>query len=147
MQFFQRIEAKTKGWKPYNPVWIDNPEQYEALANKLNISDKVIFIGFVPETKDYYAASDIFVFPTLYEPFGLVITEAMASDAPVITSKLADAAELMNDGHGGLLLDNPTDPSNIVEKINLLTEDEKLRKQIGKNARKTIKVYEDILGE
>jgi len=57
----------------------DNPRRYQELASKLGVLDKIIFTGFVPEIVDYYVASDIFVFPTLYEPFGLVISEALAS--------------------------------------------------------------------
>jgi UDP-glucose:(heptosyl)LPS alpha-1,3-glucosyltransferase len=114
---------------------------FQSLANKLGVSDSIIFTGFVPEIKDYYAASDIFVFPTAYEPFGLVITEAMASGLPVITSKSAGAAELIRDGHDGLLLDEPNNVNKIAEKIKFLIENESIRRQIGRNARKTAKDY------
>lgn len=137
----------------------DNPASYEELASRLGVLNKITFAGFVPNIKDYYAASDIFVFPTVYEPFGLVITEAMASGLPIITSKIAGAAEIMETGYDGLLLKNPTDSNEIAEKINLLTEDGNLRKQMSRNARKTaekyswdevarrtLEVYEEVLG-
>jgi len=135
-----------------------NPKPFQKLANELGVSDNIIFTGFVPEIRDYYAASDIFVFPTAYEPFGLVITEAMATGIPVITSNLAGAAELITDWHDGLLLNDPNNANNIAEKINMLVEDESLRKRMGQNARKTaenyswdriarmtLEVYEEIL--
>lgn len=118
-----------------------NPKPFQKLANKLGVSDNVIFTGFVQEIKDYYAASDIFVFPSTYEPFGLVITEAMATGIPAITSDLAGAAELITNGYDGLLLSDPENVNDIVEKINMLIEDENLRKQMGKNARKTAENY------
>lgn len=119
----------------------DNPASYRELASRLGVLDKLIFAGFVPDITEYYAASDVFVSTTLYEPFGLVITEAMASGLPVITSKLAGAAEIIKDGDDALLLDDPTNPDEIAGKINILVEDERLRRQMGKNARKTAEKY------
>lgn len=119
----------------------DNPVPYIKLAAELGVKDRIIFTGFVESINSYFAASDIFVFPTTYEPFGLVITEAMASGLPVITSKTAGAAELMTDGHDGLLLNAPHDAGEISDRINLLVEDEALRKRMGKNARTTAEKY------
>lgn len=137
------IEAlpKVKGNVKLLVVGEDNPELYKELALKLGFLDNIIFAGFVPDISEYYAASDIFVFPTRYEPFGLVITEAMASGVAVITSRNAGAAELMSDGHDGVLLNDSTNQDEIAERINLLAEDEKLREQIGINARKTAEKY------
>ena len=126
----------------------DNPEPYKKLASKLGVSNKIIFTGFVPDISEYYAASDVFVFPTLYEPFGLVITEALASGLPVIVSEFAGATDIMNDGREGLLLKNPINPKEIAEKVNILVEDENLRNQMSRNARKTAEKYSwDIIAE
>jgi len=118
----------------------DNPVYYKKLASKIGVLNKIVFLGLVPDIKEYYAASDIFVFPSLHEGFGLVITEAMSSGLPVITTKLTGASELITDEYNGILL-NEVDPEELARKINLLIEDEKLRKQIGKNARKTAEKY------
>jgi len=119
----------------------DDPNYYKELASKLGVRDKTIFTGFVPDISEYYAASDLFVFPTLYEPFGLVITEALASGLPVIVSEFAGATDIMNDECEGLLLKDPTNPKEIAEKVNVLVEDENLRKQMSRNARKTVEKY------
>jgi glycosyltransferase involved in cell wall biosynthesis len=111
------------------------------LAADLRVKDRIIFTGFVKNINSYFAASDIFVFPTTYEPFGLVITEALASGLPVVTSKLAGASELITDGYDGMLLSNPKASREIAEKIILLVEDEKLRRVMGSNARKTAEKY------
>jgi len=118
----------------------DNPVYYKKLASKIGVLNKIVFLGMVRDIKEYYAASDIFVFPSLHEGFGLVITEAMSSGLPVITTKLTGASELITEGYNGILL-NEVDPEELARKINLLIEDEKLRKQIGKNARKTAEKY------
>ena len=126
----------------------DNPEPYKKLASKLGVSNKIIFAGFVPDISEYYTASDVFVFPTLYEPFGLAITEALASGLPVIVSEFAGATDIMNDGREGLLLKNPINPKEIAEKVNILVEDENLRNQMSRNARKTAEKYSwDIIAE
>lgn len=119
----------------------EDPKIYKELAADLGVLDKVIFTGFVPEIKDYYSASDIFLFPTTYEPFGITTLEAMATGLPIIISKLAGSAEIIKNGHEGLLLNNPTDPKEITEKINLLVNNKDLRKQMGENAYKTAQKY------
>lgn len=116
-----------------------NPKPFQKLANELGVSDTVIFTGFVPEIKDYYAASDIFVFPTAYEAFSLATLEAVASGLPILATEVNGTEELIDDGHNGFFIKR--DPADISEKINILIEDKSLRKQMGKNARKTAKNY------
>jgi UDP-glucose:(heptosyl)LPS alpha-1,3-glucosyltransferase len=79
--------------------------KYAALANQLGISDRVTFTGGVADTRPYYAAGDVFVLPTLYEPFGLVYLEAMAAGLPVVASTGAGAAELVREGINGFVTD------------------------------------------
>jgi UDP-glucose:(heptosyl)LPS alpha-1,3-glucosyltransferase len=121
----------------------DRIENYLSLAKSLGIADKVIYAGFKKDIHKYFAASDIFVFPTLYEPFGLVILEAMASGLAVITSNpsYCGAAELIENEKEGLLLENPRNPSEIAEKINLLLKNRKLRKEISNKAKLKAKKY------
>ncbi len=113
----------------------DNIEPYLKLAERLKAEKRILYLKFAEDISDYFSAADIFVFPTLYEPFGLVITEAMASGLPVIVSKCAGAAELIDDGKEGLLLDNPRNEKEIAEKINRLIKDKKLRNKIVRQAR------------
>jgi UDP-glucose:(heptosyl)LPS alpha-1,3-glucosyltransferase len=95
----------------------------------------------VSDIQKYYAASDAMVFPTDYEPFGLVILEAMATGIPVITSRQAGAAELMVDGRNGLLLDDPGNIVDIAEKIKTLYDDRTYCEKLGGEARKTAEKY------
>ncbi len=80
-------------------------KKYEALATRLGIRERIIFTGGVADTRPFYAASDVFVLPTVYEPFGLVCLEAMAAGLPVITSTAAGAAELVRNGVNGYVCD------------------------------------------
>ncbi len=114
----------------------DNPERYKELAKKLGVHEKIRWnIGLTNEINKFFATGDIFVLPTLYEPFGLVITDAMASGLPVVVSRRAGAAELIEDGKSGLLLDNPKNPEEIAEKINMLIKDKRLRNRLYIQAR------------
>ena len=82
-----------------------NSARYQAMAQKLGLQNRVRFTGGVADTRPHYAASDVFVLPTLYEPFGLVCLEAMACGVPVITSTSAGAAELIQAGVNGYVCD------------------------------------------
>lgn len=115
----------------------DDPTPYQKLAKRLGVAEKIRWnIGLIYDIYKFFAASDVFIFPTFYEPFGLVILEAMASGLPVVTSRLAGAAELIEDGKDGFLLENPTDYKELAEKLNYLLEKERDRKLMGKNARR-----------
>ena len=111
---------------------------YGQLAELKQVRERIIFISPSSVLWEYYAASDVFVFPTIYEPFGLVIVEAMASGLPVITSRVAGAADLIIDGVNGLLLRAPSDVNDLAAKIELLLSNAELRKTMGEHARKAV---------
>ena len=110
---------------------------YGQLAQQKQVRERIIFVSHSKNLWEYYAASDVFVFPTIYEPFGLVILEAMASGLPVITSRSAGAAGFLTDGVDALLLDDPGDINDLVAKIELLLSNTELRKTMGERARET----------
>ena len=114
---------------------------YGQLAELKRVRDRIIFVPHSSNLWAYYAASDIFVLPTIYEPFGLVIVEAMASGLPVITSRVAGAADLIIDGVNGLLLRAPSDVNGLAAKIELLLSNAGLRKTMGERARETAEKF------
>lgn len=92
----------------------------------------IIFCGPQKDNYKYYAAADVFVFPTMYEPFGNVHLEALASGLPVITTKNSGASEIIKDGVQGFVIERPEDTETIAEKIRLLfTDREKLQSMSG----------------
>lgn len=112
--------------------------RFEALAVELGVGDSVLFVGHRSDVAQFYAMSDVVVFPTLYEPFGFTITEAMATAIPVITSVDAGAAELIRDGVDGLLLSDPRNAADISEKLERLRGSHELRREIGLNGRASV---------
>ena len=78
---------------------------YSDAARRMVIGNRVRFLGGVADVRPYYNAADVFVLPTLYEPFGSVVLEAMASGLPVITSRTCGAGELLRTGEQGFVCD------------------------------------------
>ena len=85
----------------------------------------------------YYQNCDVFCFLTLGEPLGIAILEAMACGKPVIASKIGGPAEIVKDAETGFLV-NPRDTEAIAERIIRLIKDGKLRKKMGRKARKIV---------
>jgi len=110
-------------------------EAYRRFAAERRVQGRVTFVSHTRDIAAYYAASDLFVFPTLYEPFGLVIIEAMAGGLPVITSRLAAAADYIDDGVSGILLETPHQPQEMASKVGLLLADSGLRDTTGRRGR------------
>jgi len=116
-------------------------EAYRRIAGTIGVLDRVSFRPPTNQIEKYYAAGDAFVFPTPYESYGMVISEAMASGLPVITSRAAGAAELIEHGRDGFLLNNPSDNSEIAAYLERLSVDGALRNRLGQAARAVIEEY------
>jgi UDP-glucose:(heptosyl)LPS alpha-1,3-glucosyltransferase len=95
----------------------DRVRPYRKLARKLRIERRVYFTGPVVYTEQYYNASDLFVFPTIYEPFSNVCLEAMAAGLPVVTSRINGASEVITDHRNGFIVENPLDSREIAKNI------------------------------
>jgi glycosyltransferase involved in cell wall biosynthesis len=96
---------------------------FERHAGSLGIANRVRFVGAQSDVRPYLWGSDLFVFPTRYEPFGMVIAEAMAAGLPVITSKYAGASEWIDDGVEGILLHDPYDSAELARAMDCLLLD------------------------
>ena len=114
----------------------DRSDPFQTMIQSFGITGRVHFTGPTSEVHEYYAASDIFVLPTKYEPFGLVITEAMASGLPVIVSRLAGAAEIMTQNLDGILLEDPEDAAELAAAVVALVDPNR-RALMGQKARES----------
>lgn len=122
----------------------DEPGRFQQLIDELGLTDRVSFrVGLFTDVNKYFSAADIFILPSLYETFGLVVIEAMASGLPVVvsSSEFVGASELIEDGKDGMLLKNPKDSEEIAEKLNHLISSEDAREKIGKEANKKARQY------
>ncbi len=95
----------------------DGIEKYRQAARSLGVERNILFLGPTQRAKELHAASDLFVLPTIYEPFSNACLEAAATGIPVLTSRCNGFAELVREGENGWLLDNPLDPQEIAARI------------------------------
>lgn len=107
---------------------------YPQLTAKLNLGERVHFLGYRHDVSEIMRAVDLFVFPSRYEPFGMVVIEAMASGLPVIIATTAGAAEVVTPASGVVLAD-PDDTQALVEAMNTLKSNPKCRSQMGQVGR------------
>lgn len=107
---------------------------YPKLAEKMGLADEVIFHEAVGDIERFYAAADIYVHPTFYDPMSLVVLEAMASGLPVITTRYNGCSEIITDGVEGFAVDQPRDIAAFVEAIEELL-DASRRMEMGRAAR------------
>ncbi len=119
-------------------VWVvgkGRVPRYRGLARTLGIESRVTFWGPQEDVVPFYAGADLFVLPTLYDPFPSVVLEAMASGLPVITTRQCGAAEIIEEGADGFVVESGLDIETMVDRINQLC-DERLRQEMGRAARR-----------
>ena len=107
------------------------PERYRDLAFSCGVSDRVKLLPATDRVERHYGAADVLLLPTPYDAFGMVLTEAMACGLPVITTPMAGAAELLDDGVHGLIVNSPTDITGLSAAMRTLADDGALRDRMG----------------
>jgi glycosyltransferase involved in cell wall biosynthesis len=120
----------------------DYANELRAIAGSLGVADAVDIVGVVDDgvLPEYYAAADLFVFPTLttIECLGLTFVQAMFSGVPVIATRIAGAPEVIRDGHDGYLVE-PGDPNELAERaVGVLQLDPEERAEIGLRGRERV---------
>lgn len=110
------VIAGGKGWK--------NEALYQAIK-RLKLEDRIIFTGYLQDADLplLYNAATLFVYPSLYEGFGLPVVEAMACGTPVVTSNVSSLPEVA--GEAALLV-NPVDTEALASAVHRLLTDEDL---------------------
>jgi len=107
----------------------DGPMRAEltASAEQWGIASRVSFLGFRRDVPEVMSAYDVFVLASWWEPFGLVVVEAMALGVPVIGTRAGGAPEVVVEGQTGLLVP-PKNPQALAEAIVRLAADSDLRR-------------------
>jgi UDP-glucose:(heptosyl)LPS alpha-1,3-glucosyltransferase len=131
---------------------------YQRVAEEAGLAERTLFLGATNRIEKVYAAADALLLPTSYDSFGMVVSEAMACGLPVVVSREAGAAELVQHGVNGLLLDGVTDVSELAGHMDSLLRDPRWAAELGDAARKsvepmswdpvadrTMRVYEELL--
>ncbi len=103
---------------------------YPKLAEELGLSDRVHFLGFRRDIAEIMRGVDLFVVPSRYDTFGLVVLEAMASGLPVITTKAMGVAALVTP-ESGIVLSDTEDVDALTDAIAQITANPGLGKAMG----------------
>jgi len=132
----------------------DYASELRAIAAKLGLADAVDIVGVVDDDvlPQYYAAADLFVFPTLttIECLGLTFVQAMFSAVPVIATRIAGAPEVIRNGEDGFLVDpgEPEELATLAAEVLALSRDE--RRALGARARaRAMELFDEeaVLGD
>lgn len=120
-----------KGWK-YSNIF--------QKLEELKIAERVVFTGYVPldDLPAMFSAAEIFVYPSLYEGFGLPILEAMATGCPVITSNVSSMPEVAGDS---ALFVDPLNVDDIAEKIKILSQNNELKQELSRKGIERAKLF------
>jgi glycosyltransferase involved in cell wall biosynthesis len=112
----------------------------EDLVTRRDLRNRVLFTGWVNPNlvPIFYQEADLFVFPSLYEGFGLPPIEAMASGTPIVASNYSCIPEVIKDS--GLLVDSKK-PEKLAGAMNKLLKDEKLRNSLVRKARRRVETF------
>jgi len=117
----------------------EEERKLKKLVSKLNLQDKILFLGQIPyqDLSKYYALAHVFVRPSLSEGLGNVFLEAMACGLPVIGTPIGGIPDFLEDGETGLFCETRNSQS-IAQKIRQVLNNEQLEKTLTKNGLKLV---------
>lgn len=137
-------EVKNNGGKDWGLIIVGDGADREELEKIVRVQNipNVFFAGgvFWKDVPKYYALSDVFILPSLSEPWGLVVNEAMICGLPVIVSEKAGSAELIKENENGFIF-NPNDKSGLISIMLKFTNNEVDAKKMSESSKNMIKNY------
>jgi glycosyltransferase involved in cell wall biosynthesis len=109
----------------------------QRMIRQLNVADRVLLTGplYGVEKQRAYVDADIYVLPSVYEPFGITLLEAMVCGTPVITTDRCGIADWVNN-RGGYVV--PYDSAALRHALEMMLSNESLRKEFGEQGRKLV---------
>jgi len=106
---------------------------------RMGLEKNVKLTGYVDDDllKQFYRRADVAIFPSLYEPFGIVALEAMASATPVIVSDTGGLSEIVKHGENGLKF-TPGNPNSLANQVKVILRDEKFAQKLAGTASENV---------
>jgi glycosyltransferase involved in cell wall biosynthesis len=118
----------------------DGRQRAEALAARLELGGRCVFAGIRRDVPAIMGACEGFVMSSLWEGLGLVFLEAMATQLPVVASRVSAVPEVVEDGRSGLLVP-PADPESLSRALLALARDPALRARLGAAGRERVRTH------
>ena len=121
-------------------IIIGTGKEEKNLKSLAKDDENIRFLGYKQgkEKAKYYSLADIFVLPSLHDPWGLVVNEAMYYGLPIVVTNTSGSSELVTDN--GFVVE-PGNSEALAIVIQKLMNNEELRKQMGKRSKEHIKKY------
>ena len=114
----------------------DGPHaRVEGLAKALGLTGRFHLRAPTQEIEQYFQVADAFLFPTRYEPFGMVVAEAWAAGVPVIASGVTGAVEWGEHDRDTIIVDDPTDVNGFAKATSRVLHDESLAGRLATRGR------------
>ncbi|WP_204106283.1 MULTISPECIES: glycosyltransferase family 4 protein [Spirulina sp. CCY15215] len=135
-------KLRSRGYDNYTLLIVgtgDQKVELEQLIAEEKIKDRIRWEGWVEYGRlgAYFQQSDVFVFPTYEDVWGMVVPEAMVFGKPILCSKGAAAAELIVEGENGYIFD-PLDPEELAEKMQYFLDRPDLIDSMGRRSQEII---------
>ncbi len=121
----------------------DEEENLHALVDKYHLQENIQFIGWVHDKKEFFDKIDIFCHPSIEEPFGVMILEAMLFDKPIIAAEAEGPKEIITNMKDGILVPINS-PTAMAEAIEELINDKALANSLADKAFLTVRKDYDI---
>jgi glycosyltransferase involved in cell wall biosynthesis len=143
------IEALSDYLKNHNDVFLviggDGEDRLviEQTIKQYSLLDKIILLGYVYDTQQFFQYVDVYLNTSIGEAFGLSTVEAMKYGKPVVVSKVNGNIDIVDENNTGLFF-QLDEPSSITEKIKLLRNDKEICRRLTRNALETVKKRFDL---
>lgn len=109
---------------------------YPQLAKQLGVEDRVKFLGMRTDLLNLYPGADTFALLSHYEPFGLVVTEALSAGLPVVTANTVGASDIVRRHKCGIVIEDPTDVEAVAAALRMLFDNPAMRQEMGNKGNK-----------
>ncbi len=121
----------------------EQTEDLQKLRDELNLNNHVKFVGWVSDKNSFYNSIDIFCLPSLHEPFGIVLLEAMKYKKPIVSSNSEGPSEILEHEEDSLVFEANHSGEMAIQLIKMI-ESEKLRERLSKKAHQKLLYEYDI---
>jgi UDP-glucose:(heptosyl)LPS alpha-1,3-glucosyltransferase len=112
-----------------------HPARFRRLADRLGVADRIIFVGPTERVSAFYHAADILIHPTYYDPCSRVVLEALVTGLPAITTRHNGAAEVIEDGVHGYVVESADAVDQLADRVRQLADDA-TRQRCAQNGRR-----------
>lgn len=147
---FARIAGK---YRDFDLILVGDGEKRddcEGLVKALGLESRVVFLGQTEDRKkvvELLNGSEFLVLASRYEPFGIVLLEAMAAGKAIVATRSGGIPEIVNDGVTGILVE-PKNDQSLADGMVRLIENKELRDTLGHNGRNVARAYQwDTFGD